>query len=69
VLASIAEQFGRHGVSIKSMQQIGIGEAARIIFITHTAREADRRATGHALRDVDAVDRVGSVMRVLGDEA
>jgi len=67
VLAAIAEQFGRHGVSIKSMQQVGIGSEARLIFITHTAREADLRATVHALRDVDAVSRVGSVMRVLGE--
>jgi Homoserine dehydrogenase len=68
VLAAIAEQFGAHGVSIKSMQQEGIGDGARLIFITHLAREADLRATIHALRDVDAVHRVGSVLRVMGDE-
>jgi homoserine dehydrogenase len=68
VLAKIAEQFGRHGVSIKSMQQRGIGDDARLIFATHRAREADLRATVHALRDVDVVHRVGSVLRVLGDE-
>jgi homoserine dehydrogenase len=68
VLAKIADQFGRHGVSIKSMQQRGIGDDARLIFATHRAREADLRATIHALRDVDVVHRVGSVVRVLGDE-
>jgi homoserine dehydrogenase len=68
VLASIADQFGRHGVSIKSMQQRGIGDDARLIFATHRAREADLRATVHALRDVDVVHRVGSVLRVLGEE-
>ena len=68
VLAAIAEQFGARGVSIKSMQQEGIGDGARLIFITHLAREADLRATIHALRDVDAVHRVGSVLRVMGDE-
>jgi homoserine dehydrogenase len=68
VLAKIADQFGRHGVSIKSMQQRGIGDDARLIFATHRAREADLRATVHALRDVDVVHRVGSVLRVLGDE-
>jgi homoserine dehydrogenase len=67
VLATIAEQFGAHGVSIESMQQSGIGSEARLIFITHTAREADLRATIHGLRDVDTVHRVGSVLRVLGD--
>ena len=55
-------------MSIKSMQQIGIGDDARIIFITHRAREADLRATVHALRDVKPVHRVGSVLRVMGDE-
>ena len=35
VLAEIAAQFGEHDVSIKSMQQNGIGDDARIIFITH----------------------------------
>ncbi len=68
VLAAIAEQFGSHRVSIKSMQQVGIGDGARLIFITHLAREADVRATIHELRDVPAVHRVGSVLRVMGDE-
>jgi homoserine dehydrogenase len=70
VLAAIADEFGRHGVSIKSMQQVGApdGSEARLIFITHLAREADLRATVHALRDVDAVHSVGSVLRVMGDE-
>jgi homoserine dehydrogenase len=68
VLAEIAKQFGAHDVSIKSMQQIGIGADARLIFITHRAKEADLRATVHALRDVETVHRVGSVLRVMGDE-
>jgi homoserine dehydrogenase len=68
VLAQIATEFGRHGVSIKSMQQKGIGDDARLIFVTHKAREAALRATVHALRDVEPVHRVGSVMRVMGDE-
>ena len=69
VLAAIAEQFGAHAVSINSMQQIGIGQEARLIFVTHRAREADLRATVHALRDVEAVHRVGSVLRVLGADS
>jgi homoserine dehydrogenase len=68
VLASIAGVFGRHGVSIKSMEQRGIGNDARLVFITHRAREADLRATLEALRDVDAVRRVGSVVRVMGED-
>jgi homoserine dehydrogenase len=68
VLAAIAAQFGEHSVSIKSMQQIGIGDDARLIFITHRARESDLRKTVHALRDVASVHKVGSVLRVMGDE-
>jgi homoserine dehydrogenase len=68
VLAQIATEFGKHQVSIKSMQQQGIGDDARLIFVTHKAREAALRATVHALRDVDSVHKVGSVLRVIGDE-
>jgi homoserine dehydrogenase len=68
VLAEIAAEFGRHGVSIRSMRQHGIGDEARLVFVTHRAREADLQATVEALRDVDAVHRVGSVIRVLGEE-
>jgi len=68
VLAAMAPRFAEHGVSIRSMQQQGIGEEARLVFVTHRAREADVRATVLALRDVDAVHRVGAVLRVIGDE-
>ena len=39
------------------MEQEGLGDEARLIFITHTAREADVQATLHDLRDLDVVDR------------
>ena len=38
-----------------------------ITFITHTALEADVQATLRGLRDLDAVTRVGAVVRVIGD--
>jgi homoserine dehydrogenase len=68
VLAAIAGEFGAQGVSIKSMEQRGIGEDARLIFITHRAREADLRATLERVRSVESVHRVGSVLRVVGDD-
>ena len=68
VLAVIAQEFGRHEVSIKSMEQRGIGDDARLVFITHRARESALAATLDSLRHVDVVHRVGSVLRVLGDE-
>ncbi|MFM7270871.1 MAG: homoserine dehydrogenase [Actinomycetes bacterium] len=69
VLAAIADTFGRHMVSIESMQQRGIGDDARLIFVTHAAREADLRVTVEDLRGSDVVHRVGSVIRVLGGDA
>ncbi len=66
VLAAVAGVFGSHGVSIQSMEQEGLGDEARLFFITHTARERDLRATIEGLRDLDVVDRVNSVVRVIG---
>ncbi len=68
VLAEIALRFGEHGVSIRSMQQEGRGDQARLIFVTHKAREIDMRNTVLALRDVSAVHVVGSVLRAIGDD-
>ena len=68
VLAQVAGVFGDHGVSIRSMEQEGLGDEARLIFITHRAREADVRATLRDLEALDAVDRIGSVLRVVSDE-
>jgi len=68
VLATIAGVFGRHEVSIQSMQQKGGGAEARLIFVTHLAREAAMAATIHEVRELDVVRRVGSVLRVVGGE-
>src|SRR5580658_6461076 len=68
VLASVARVFGDHGVSIRSMEQVGLGDEARLIFLTHVARAGDVRLTIDGLRDLDAVDRVGGVLRILDDE-
>jgi homoserine dehydrogenase len=65
VLASVAGVFGRHGVSIRAMEQEGLGDEARLVFITHVARERDVQATLSELRDLDVVDRVGTLLRVV----
>lgn len=65
VLAQVATVFGDHAVSIRSMEQEGLGDEARLIFITHIAREAAVRSTLEDLRNLDAVDRIGSVLRVV----
>ncbi len=66
VLAQVAGVFGRHGVSIRSMEQEDVGSTARIVFITHFALERDVQATLHDLRGLDAVTGIQSVLRVVG---
>ena len=68
VLAAVAAVFGEHGVSIRSMEQVGLGDEARLVFITHTACERDVQATLHGLRQLEVVDRIGSLLRVVGPE-
>jgi homoserine dehydrogenase len=68
VLRSIAEVFETHDVSIRSLEQEGIGADARIVLITHVAREAALRATVRDLRGLPTVHEVGSVIRVVATE-
>jgi homoserine dehydrogenase len=67
VLAQVATVFGAHGVSIRSMEQAGLEDEARLLFITHIACERDMQATLRELRELDVVQRVGSVLRVVGE--
>jgi homoserine dehydrogenase len=66
VLATVAGVMGAHGVSIKSMEQEGAGSGARIVFVTHEARERDVQACIGELRALEVVSRVGTLLRVLG---
>ncbi len=67
VLASVAGVFADHDVSIRSVEQEGLGDEARLIFITHEAPEAAVQATLQQLRHLDAVDRVAGLLRVVGE--
>jgi homoserine dehydrogenase len=72
VLHSVSGVFAAHGVSIGSMEQEllggadGLGDGARIIFITHEARESAIQATLKDLRELDVVRRITSLLRVVG---
>jgi len=73
VLAEVAGVFGAHQVSIHSMEQEVLEQlpgrgAARLIFITHAAREAAVRATLHELSTLNSVTSVGTVLRVIGND-
>jgi homoserine dehydrogenase len=66
VLHAVTGVFARHGVSIRAAEQEGNAPDARLVFITHTAREAAVQATVRELRDLDVVRNVGGLMRVIG---
>ncbi len=66
VLHAVTGAFAHYGVSIRTAEQEGLADEARLVFITHTAREADVQATRRALRDLDVVKRVGGLLRVVG---
>ena len=66
VLHAITGVFAKNGVSIRAAEQVGIGESARLVFITHSAREA---AVQQCLRDFDGLGVVKSsdgFIRVVG---
>ena len=66
VLAEVAQQFAEAGVSIRTVRQEGSGSDAQLVIVTHEADDADLSATVEALRTLDMVRDVSSVMRVEG---
>lgn len=69
VLAEVTAIFGRHGVSIRSMEQLDLAGEARLVFVTHVALEGAMAATVKDLRRCRVVDRVGTLLRVIeGDQ-
>ena len=66
VLHAVTGVFADHGVSIRAAEQEGIGEDARLVFVTHEAKESAVQATVHGLRELDVVKHVGGLLRVIG---
>jgi homoserine dehydrogenase len=66
VLHAVTGVFADHGVSIRTAEQEGIGEDARLVFVTHEAKESAVQATVHGLRELDVVKHVGGLLRVIG---
>ncbi len=67
VLAAVALAFAEHDVSIKTVRQEGRGDDAQLVVVSHQATDAALVATVEALRTMDFVHDVSSVMRVEGD--
>lgn len=66
VLASVAQTFASHNVSIETVRQSGRGSSAELIVMTHTATDSSLAATVDALSKSDVVKNVESVIRVEG---
>jgi homoserine dehydrogenase len=66
VLATVAQEFAKHEVSISTVRQNGHGDAATLVIVTHSAPDAALSATIAALRDMPSVRAVTSVLRVEG---
>ena len=69
VLASIAQVFATQGVSIQTVDQNGRDADAELIIVTHLATEGELKATVDALKKMDIVSQVSSVIRVEGASA
>ena len=66
VLAEVANAFSEHGVSLKTVCQQGLDNGARLVVITHVAKERDLEETVNRLKSLDAVNSVRSVIRMEG---
>ncbi len=67
VLAAVAGAFAEAGVSISTVRQEGRGDDAGLVVVTHGAPDAALAGTVARLAELDSVNQVTSVMRVMGD--
>ncbi|UUU30892.1 homoserine dehydrogenase [Streptomyces sp. CA-210063] len=67
VLAQVATVFAEHGVSIDTVRQQGKDGEASLVVVTHRASDASLSGTVEALRNLDTVRGVASIMRVEGE--
>ena len=67
VLHAITGIFAANGVSIRAAEQVGIGESARLVFITHVAREAAVQKCLQEFANLAVVMRSGGFIRVVGE--
>lgn len=66
VLHAVTGVFARNHVSIRAAEQDGIGNDARLVFLTHDARTADVRSCMAEFARLDVVSKVGGFIRIIG---
>ncbi len=67
VLHEVTGVFAAHGVSIRAAEQEGMGPDARLVFITHDAKESSVQATVQRLRELACVRSVNALLRVIAE--
>ena len=67
VLHAVTGVFARNGVSIRAAEQDGIGEDARLVFLTHDANEAAVQSCLSEFKSQDFVKHVGALLRVVAN--
>ncbi len=67
VLHAVTGVFARNGVSIRAAEQDGIGEDARLVFLTHDANEAAVQNCLREFKSQDVVKHVGALLRVVAN--
>ncbi|SIR82157.1 homoserine dehydrogenase [Williamsia sterculiae] len=68
VLSAVAGEFSSRDVSISTVRQEGAGDDARLVVVTHRARDVALSDTIEALQDLDSVLSVSSVLRLEGTD-
>ncbi|WP_222685972.1 homoserine dehydrogenase [Rhodococcoides corynebacterioides] len=66
VLSAVAAEFAKNDVSISTVRQEGASDCARLVVVTHRAKESALAATVAALSDLEIVGAVTSVLRLEG---
>lgn len=66
VLHAITGVFAKNGVSIRAAEQVGIDENARLVFITHSAREASVQQCLREFAGLGVVKNSDGFIRVVG---
>lgn len=67
VLHAVTGVFARNSVSIRAAEQDGIGSDARLVFLTHDAKESAVQSCLLEFKSLDAVKHVGALLRVVAD--
>ena len=68
VLAAVTQVLYEQGVSIKSVVQRGMGEAARLVMVTHPVLESSLRAVIKRVGEFDFVRSTPRAIRVIEEE-